>query len=309
MVFSQPVASYVENFLNFPAGTIVPVGFYDRQKAAWVPMPNGRIVTIVGVAGGLADVDTDGDNTADNGIGITAQERQVLATSYAAGQTLWRVPLTHFSSADENWPFSRPDDATSPADSGAGPDADEPLQDPCLSDGSIIECENQVLGESVPVVGTPFSLNYRSDRMPGQPATRTITLSGASVPASLASISLHLSVAGQNFDQEFPAGPNQRMTFVWNRLDAYDRPVIGGQTLSGLIDYNYPTTYQAPGPFPAAFNQPGGVSLTANPARQQISLSQHFSTTIGEGLTDARTIGLGGWTLNVHQIFDPTARV
>ena len=33
--------------------------------------------------------------------------------------------------------------------------------------GSIIECENQTLGERVPLVGTPFSLNYRGDRQIG----------------------------------------------------------------------------------------------------------------------------------------------
>ena len=34
--FSKPVVTYVENFLNFPVGGIVPVGFYDRARAAWV---------------------------------------------------------------------------------------------------------------------------------------------------------------------------------------------------------------------------------------------------------------------------------
>ena len=99
------------------------------------------------------------------------------------------------------------------------------------------------------------------------------------------------------------------MTFVWDRRDAYGREVVGGQTLSVKIDYNYPTTYKEPGPFPAGFNSVGLVSLNANPTRQQINLSQSFTTTIGEGLTDARTIGLGGWTLSAHNVYDPNARV
>ena len=219
------------------------------------------------------------------------------------------MPVSHFSPADGNWPYAIPDDAKSPGDNGAGPDPNEPLQDPHCSNGSIVDCENQVLGESVPIIGTPYTLNYRSDRVPGQTASRTIRLAGASVPTSLASIELHLSVAGRSFDQTFPARANQQTTFVWDRLDVYGRQVLGGQTLSGRIDYNYPTTYKDPGPTPAAFNNVGGVTLGANPTRQQINISQSFTTTIGEGLTDARTIGLGGWTLSVHHVYDPNARV
>ncbi|HLK12957.1 MAG TPA: RHS repeat-associated core domain-containing protein [Candidatus Binatia bacterium] len=306
VAFDRPVITYAENFLGFPVGTPVPVGTYDRRSAAWVPLPNGRVVEIVGITGGLADVDTDGDGAADGGLGMTDDERRALAGAYAAGQTLWRVPVVHFSPEDSNWPYALPDDAVAP---DGGPDATDALQQPCLQGGSIIEAENQVLGEAIPIVGTPFTLNYRSDRVPGQAAKRTIALSGAAVPASLASIGLHLAVAGQTVDQTFPPGPNQQTTFTWNRLDGYGRPVLGGQTLDVTIDYNYPAIYQTPGPFPSAFDQSGGVTLGANPARQQVAISRHFTTTIGEGLTDARTVGLGGWTLDVHHVFDPVARV
>src|SRR2546422_5917600 len=29
--FNQPVIAYLENFINFPVGTSVPLGFYDRS--------------------------------------------------------------------------------------------------------------------------------------------------------------------------------------------------------------------------------------------------------------------------------------
>ena len=96
VVFSQPVVTYVENFLKFPVGTDVPVGIYDRAKAAWVPSANGRIVKIVSVTGGAADVDTDGDGVADSGVGITADERNALAAAYPVGQALWRVAVAPF---------------------------------------------------------------------------------------------------------------------------------------------------------------------------------------------------------------------
>jgi RHS repeat-associated protein len=43
VTFNQPVHLKVENFLDFPAGTPVPVGYYDRQKGAWIPDGMGVI--------------------------------------------------------------------------------------------------------------------------------------------------------------------------------------------------------------------------------------------------------------------------
>jgi hypothetical protein len=97
VVFNQPVITYTENFLNFPTGVSVPVGIYDRVQAAWVPSSNGRVVKIISITAGMSDVDTDGDNVADNGLGITTDEQRSLVSVYAAGQSLWRVPVTHFS--------------------------------------------------------------------------------------------------------------------------------------------------------------------------------------------------------------------
>ena len=37
--FSKPVATYVDNFLDFPAGTPVPAGYYDRAAGHWVASP------------------------------------------------------------------------------------------------------------------------------------------------------------------------------------------------------------------------------------------------------------------------------
>ena len=37
VIFSQPVISYVENFLGFQVGWDVPTGFYDRVRGNWVP--------------------------------------------------------------------------------------------------------------------------------------------------------------------------------------------------------------------------------------------------------------------------------
>ena len=100
-------------------------------------------------------------------MGITDEERSSLAGIYSAGQTLWRVPISHFSAQDFNWRISF----------GAGARLNPKLKkvksntnnrEKTVKCGSIIECEDQVLGERLPIAGTGFSLNYRSDRVPGR---------------------------------------------------------------------------------------------------------------------------------------------
>jgi hypothetical protein len=97
--FNQPVINYTENILGIPVGDAVPWAFYDRGRAAWVPADDGRVIGILSVTGGLADLDTDGDGVADNGLalGIGDAERQQLALLYQPGQSLMRRLLPHFS--------------------------------------------------------------------------------------------------------------------------------------------------------------------------------------------------------------------
>src|SRR5207237_1192046 len=122
--FNQPVIGYLENFINFPVGTAVPLGLYDPGKSAWVPSDNGIVLKILSITNGMADIDANGDNIADSAtqlaaLGITDAERQRLASLYAAGQTLWRMPLTHFSAWDANWGIFPPNNAVPPNQSPA----------------------------------------------------------------------------------------------------------------------------------------------------------------------------------------------
>jgi len=61
--FNQPVPFYVDNFLDFPVGEIVPVGWYDYDKSAWIPSDNGRIIKILSITNGMADLDVVGSET------------------------------------------------------------------------------------------------------------------------------------------------------------------------------------------------------------------------------------------------------
>ena len=149
MKFDKPLIHYVENFLDFPVGMAVPVGYYDKEKGQWIPSNNGRIVKIVSINGGKADLDTDGDDTADNGVGtadgggdlgITDEERTRVASLYTTGQTLWRVPIYHFSPWDCNWPYGPPTGATPPTQE---PPRINDKKDPDTGCGSTIGIQNR----------------------------------------------------------------------------------------------------------------------------------------------------------------------
>lgn len=305
--FNRPVMTYVDNFLAFPVGGIVPAGYYDRQLGLWVPSSNGRVIRILGTSGGVAEVDTNGDGAADTLEGITDVERQQLATLYAAGQTLWRVPVTHFTPWDYNWPYVPPTDATPP---NQPPPKTEGLVDDGLVEecGSIIETQNQVLGESLPIAGSGWSLNYRSDRVPGRLAARTVVVqvSGASLPASLKRIEVEFEVVGRRFLQILPTVTNQSAVFTWDGLDAYGRRLEGHQSYGGKIRYVYGAVYSTPAAFSSAFASFGTSALEGNRAREEIIMAQPFSGTVGG--RDLRGSGLGGWTLNAHHHYDPLER-
>jgi hypothetical protein len=208
--FNQPVVSYVENFLGFPVGTGVPAGYYDAAKGQWVAVPNGRVIKVLGTSQGLADLDADGDGSPDSAealqaLGIGPAERSQLAGLYPAGQALWRVLLTHFSDWDYNSPPSC--DGCTPPNSGP-PNRDPPKN--CKATGSIILCQAQTLGESVRVHGTPYSLEYWSDRAQRDSHSMRVMVSGPDpVPATLKRIEASVGIAGQLIEKSFVPGPNQ----------------------------------------------------------------------------------------------------
>ncbi|RKG82245.1 hypothetical protein D7W79_03040 [Corallococcus exercitus] len=307
--FSPPVHGYVDNFLALPAGLVVPSGYYDRQRGIWRASDNGRVITLVGAREGFAEVDADGDGAPDDraqltALGFTDAERAHLAALYAVGKSLWRVPITHFTPYDYNWPFGPPPDAKEPEQ--PEPRAETPEARPECESGSIIECQNQTLGEVLPLVGTPFHLNYRSDRAAARTANRAlrIPLSGSHVPASLKNIVLIVNVAGQTFARTFPARPNQSHRFVWDGLDAFGRQVWGEQTARIRIGYVYGLSYYAsPDDQSQAWARYGDRSTRfEGPDGRDLTLWQLHTATV-VSLPDFSQ--LGGWSLDAHHAYDP----
>lgn len=318
--FSKPIINYVENFLGFPVGGIVPVGYYDRVKAAWIPSENGRVIKILSVdSSGLANLDTDGDDTADNAatletLGVTDAERQQIATLYDIGQSLWRVLHTHFSPWDFNWPWGPPPDAKPPL---APPIAqsDPKLDDPVLQCGSIIESQNQILRESIGINGAPFTLNYRSDRVSARKAAYTlnIPLSGATLPTSLKRIELEISVAGRLFKESMPATVNQNYTFTWDGKDGFGRLLQYTQKVTVNIGYVYGASYLQPSDMSSdSYNSAFGhftyfgTPVSANRERAEITLLRTWTGPIGSWYN--RAFGMGGWNPSTLHAYDPFYR-
>lgn len=307
VTFDRPLPFYVENFLGFPVGGAVPTGYYDRTRAEWVPSDNGRIVGIVSETDGAANLDLNGDGLVDDAaaltlLGVTDGERRRLAVLYEPGQSLWRVPIPHFTPWDHNWPFGPPPDADYP--NVPPPDVRDHVNDGCVQRRSIVECESQVLGERVAVGGTPFTLNYRSNRQPGNTAavSTNVPLTGAAMSPSLKRIDLEVSVAGQQFVRTFTPQANASTNFDWDGRDVYGRPIYGARSATVVVKHVYDGVYRTPGQSSRSFGIPSTGAIIGNRERVEVSFEQSSVVAVRGALAPAASVG--GWTLDQHHWFD-----
>lgn len=313
--FSEPVPFYLENFLNFTVGGVVPVGSYDRRRGQWIASENGQVIAILSITNGLADLDLTGDGVAGTSedyaaLGVTDAERQQIAALYTSGVTLWRIPVSHVTPWDCNWPVRPPDDAEVPKEP---PPRREDRKEEEDCEGCDIAVRNQVLSEGLPIAGTCYTLNYSSDRVPGRLADYRlhIPLSGWSVPASLKRIDLEIHIAGRTFRSSFAPLPDQSTTFTWDGKDAYGRALQGAQPVTVHLGHVYDGIYVEPQDFSfrSVFGRfyGAGTYVTGGRTREEIVLWRKVSETLGN--LNVRELGLGGWTLDVHHVYDPIDKV
>jgi len=330
IVFNQIVWGYLENFLGITVGTLVPAGSYDRQKAAWVPENNGLVIKILGATNGLAEVDLDGSGVAaDSGTLATNQfttvELQQLAANYTSGTTLWRMPMAHFSTVDWNYGFLW-NTAKSPNTPGDKPQT--PPDDKTPPDYGTVNYSSQVFEEAIPLVGVPMALHYSSARVPGYHV-----LANAVVPVSSgdyggvndpASIEVRSEIAGVVTDLTYMANLTNSgfptfpafATISWDGYDAYGRFVGGSRSGNTAVTYFYPIIYRGmvagagggnpmgADPLFSLFGNEvvgGGHTLTGQQVKQA-SFDRVFT------IPDHRTLGLGGWSLTPHHLYDPDSK-
>jgi hypothetical protein len=219
--------------------------------------------------------------------------------------------VTHFTPYDVNLPIGPPPGATGPSgcdQDGHCAEVEHERDDtPSQECGSIIECENQVLGETIPLTGTTLSLNYRSNRSAAYRPTRRmrVPISAAALPSTLLRIETTVSVAGRDFQQVLAPAPNQTLEFEWDGKDVYGRDVLGRTPVSVTIAYVYKGIYYAAAAdIPFSFNTASGVVLAGDRRRVEARLERRIT-----GLLSAES-GIGpnsvaGWTLDVQHIYDP----
>jgi RHS repeat-associated protein len=310
VAFNQALPTYVDNFINFPVGTAVPTGYYDRTRGVWVPSDNGRVIKILSISGGLAELDIDGsDNPASpvnlSALGVSTDERMKLANLYTVGKTLWRVPVKHFTPYDCNWPYGLPPDATAPNQPHPKTDDGDIPDDPCLSEGSIIECESQILRDTIPIVGSPYSLNYSSDRAPGRIASRTIkiSLAGPTLPQSLKRIELHLEIAGKIFEHTFPSTTNQNFTYVWDGKNNYGQIIQGSVSALVKIGYVYNGFYySSTNNLFQSFGQFGSSQISGTIIPQELVIWQESLVPVT--ILNFVDAAIGGWSISPHHFYN-----
>ncbi len=312
--FDRPVPVYLDNFLDFEVGEPIPVGSYDRSQGAWVPETDGVVVEILSVTDGLAVIDATGDGIADDDatlaeLGVDEEERRMIA---ARGPGVyWRVAPTHFSVWDFNWPFRLPEDWIDAFLAFLGLDGF--FEDTCHP-GSEIRVERRALGEDIPIVGTPFTLHYASDRQLGFTDGRTMRMQVTPdvVPASLIRVEVELHVAGRVYRETVDPDPNAVVEITWDGFDAYGRRYQGPAAYLVRVGFVYPAIYRGADRAPSRGDLPnldrrrfgleGDFDLEANRTRREFTLWRNVRGNLQ--LDDARVAGMLGLTLNAEHRFE-----
>jgi len=118
----------------------------------------------------LQPIDYNGDGVADPVDtlivkGISFVEQQYLASTYSAGQSLWRAEITHLGTYAGGFGMI----ATNAAyPQNPLPDRYAKVDRDNIVAGSVIGVQNQTLGESIPITNTPITMSYKSDRVFGR---------------------------------------------------------------------------------------------------------------------------------------------
>jgi RHS repeat-associated protein len=336
--FSQPIVFYIEDFVGFAAGLNMPSGFFDRERAVWVPEPDGRVIRVLATSGGIAELDLEGegipaDESALEALGIGLAERQRLAALYPPNAVLWRIPIGHFSPWDFNVPFGPPMGAVAPPvpepvpvpptspPPGAIPEGGDddlpPIEDPQIECGSILDCANRRLRERIDLVGTPFALAWASDRDRNTTtAIWRVRLTDESIPTELRRVSLDVSAVGWRSFQNFAPATDLIATVVWPQVDRWLRRFPFDTPVRSRICYYYQSQLYLSSrrDFENSFSrlQTGGAALTfRGRSSAEISVCRDQSTELGRlvrpslGGWDSSTAALGGWTLDVHHRYNP----
>jgi YD repeat-containing protein len=306
---SQSASVYVDNFPGLPVGTALPLGAYARDRATWVGAPNGRVLALVGESGGFADLDIDGSGTPASvasleALGIDAEEQVAIAQSYDLGDEFFRLPVSGLGVFGVSLPFSV-DEGTGGTDPKA-PGQLAPLDDATLP---APPGETQVLAQTLPLAGTPFTLNYRSSRVLGDHRGQQLAIpaTGTAVGSTLVASLVDVRIAGQRHAVTLPPTPSSMIHFGWDGRDAAGRALHGWQRADIRVGLASPQRWQAPEAIASAFAHTsvgGEIVGDAPEAHVRWLRYERLLHTF-----DARQTGIGAWSIDQHHQYDPKSRV
>ena len=315
--YNADVVLYLDNFLGFPVGEIVPVGYFDRTISKWIASPNGVVVRLLDSNGdGVVDgVDYNDDGIADdiNNNGSTADEAIGLE-GYRAGDTLWRAAFNHMTPYDLNW--SAGSDGTEPGNADADVDGETELGiEECTEVGSYVNPKPLVLHDDIGITGTGIALHYSSQRTAGYQHKITATVSDADLPAGVVEMIATLEVAGRLFEQRFAPAINQQVEFIWDGNNAAGKRVEGGVRAQLRIGYAYPAAYlssgnaaesgQALSSFPIAWAQWGQAATNVAGRENDV----RWSSSVVPLFNVPQSPIAKGWSLSEHHVLSPFNRI
>ncbi|MFT7880365.1 MAG: RHS repeat-associated core domain-containing protein [Sulfurimonas sp.] len=303
ITFDAPVVMYVDNFLGFEVGEIVPVGYYDRNQGQWIGSDNGAVVA-------LLDTDNDGivdalDSTGDgepndlDGDGSFSDEVVGIQNNpdYTAGKSYWRASFTHFTPWDHNWPYGPPEDADDPDVDDPKMDDDEP-NDCQMNVSSYVTGKSRVFHEDIPVAGTDITLHYASNRVDGYKYSINTSVDTSTIPASVTGIKVTLSIAGRTFIKYPSIADLNDITFEWDGKDLLGKQAKGQINASVTVSYSYNVVYlNGSRSFAQAWAKVGD-STTGIEGRSQIWVSNSKTITLPINMS---TIS-NGWSFSNHNI-------
>jgi RHS repeat-associated protein len=155
--------------------------------------------------------------------------------------------------------------------------------------GSIIQAENRILGESVPIVGADFNFNYFTSWVEGRKADRSVRANLAPARAGMfyyvVPVKYDINIYVGEMSGAIGANPAVSETdyaaddkeFVWDGLDENGNPILGGTKVKTVI-----TTKALA----------GNVDLVDE---------------IFVGSLKAIYLGLGGWLPSNYYFYDPSS--
>jgi RHS repeat-associated protein len=309
-LFEDPgVTFWLDNFLDFPVGTVIPYGYYDESSDRWITGPDGAVVEVTRTSATACSFSL-------NELDPIEADRACATLDPALGETrsYWRVAgARRFSPIDLNLlaaiEFFQPliNLATAALDVYCGT-------------GSIIRCDDQSLTEVLPIAGSPLSLAYSSNRQRGRrDAFRASVRPLDRMPrgdTALQDVVVDLEVAGVRSRVARPPGgltPTMEFEAEWDGLDAEGRRRQGPQAGFIHVGYVY-DRYRLPSGSGGSFGERRGMVVLDPdaprppeiPAGRWFTVWQSFPVVLG--VVDDGLGGVGGWNVAQHHTYDPAGR-